>query len=299
MPVLTKRGVKHPDGQRKPSKSQNSEQNSTPFLSPPLLPGFISALSEITDKPSPHATNIQQLAISNVLEHIPACPDAEPEVFASFLKERWKAKAHQVYKQYLLASETGSGKSIAYMLPVLQSVKLDELAGWSPPVPPKAPPLNPRAIILAPTHELSRQLATFAKALLHNVKLRIVCASKANLPTREGPSSSADSFVDRRKSTRAMKNEMDYLMGGNSSRMHIVPDISHEADVVVATPMKALEMIRGRGWERTPSNPLRDGEQRLDPDGAKTVAKPELGCSRIDWVVIDEADVLFGRFLSF
>jgi len=31
---------------------------------------------------------------------------------------------------------------------------------------------------LAPTHELSRQLSSFAKALLHDIELRVPCASK-------------------------------------------------------------------------------------------------------------------------
>lgn len=35
-------------------------------------------------------------------------------------------------------------------------------------------------MVLAPTHELARQLSGFAKALLHDPKLRVLCASRAN-----------------------------------------------------------------------------------------------------------------------
>jgi hypothetical protein len=75
----------------------------------------------------------------------------------------------------MLASETGSGKSIAYLLPLLLDLKLSEHDDHRRRAPPKRA-INPRALILAPTHELSRQLASFAKSLLHVSKLRVLYA---------------------------------------------------------------------------------------------------------------------------
>ncbi|KAH8817848.1 P-loop containing nucleoside triphosphate hydrolase protein [Flagelloscypha sp. PMI_526] len=247
------------------------------FSAPPLLPGFVTTLRQITNVPKPRPTAIQKLSLSNILPPIPFDPASDRDKWSQFLKSRRDAESSlQSYKQYLLGSETGSGKSIAYLLPVLQALKLDELSGSMDVVPEGSPSINPRAIILAPTHELARQLASFAKALLHEVKLRVLCTSRANMPTRVGPRSSEGQPQDG----------WDRYAQGPSS-----PAVQ-EVDIVVSTPMKALEMIRGVGWERSKDNPLRD-PNRPDPVEGKMAAKPQMGCSRVKWVVIDEADVLF------
>ena len=95
----------------------------------------------------------------------------------------WLLNQSPGWNQFLLASETGSGKSIAYLVPLLQNLKQAELDTAAAEVPhvQQTRACNPRALILAPTHELSRQLSGFARSLLHNVKLRVMCASKANV----------------------------------------------------------------------------------------------------------------------
>jgi ATP-dependent RNA helicase MRH4 len=89
------------------------------------------------------------------------------------------------YKEFLLASETGSGKSIAYLLPMLQALKLSEArrlaAGDAEATPASKRGLNPRVLVLAPTHELAGQLTTAAKALLHTVKLRVLWIAVAKM----------------------------------------------------------------------------------------------------------------------
>ncbi|KAF8502666.1 hypothetical protein F5888DRAFT_1904274 [Russula emetica] len=77
------------------------------------------------------------------------------------------------YRRFLLASETDSGKSLAYLLPMLHDLKTAE------PLPPRR--TGPRALVLAPTHELSRQLASFGNALVHHSRLRVQSASRANV----------------------------------------------------------------------------------------------------------------------
>ena len=80
------------------------------------------------------------------------------------------------YHEYLLASETGSGKSLAYLLPMIQDGKQSELNGAQrSSTDPYAQrrSMNTRALVLAPTDELFRQLAGFA----NNVKLRRVGVS--------------------------------------------------------------------------------------------------------------------------
>jgi len=62
---------------------------------------------------------------------------------------------------------TGSGKTLAYLLPLLQSAKSQELFEGRTERRPK----RPRILILAPTRELTNQIASVAKQLCHHIKL--------------------------------------------------------------------------------------------------------------------------------
>ncbi|KAF8997040.1 P-loop containing nucleoside triphosphate hydrolase protein [Hymenopellis radicata] len=212
------------------------------FSSPPLMPGLLSCLKDVLG-PNAKPTPIQALSLQHLL-----------------------SDDDKTYKEYLLASETGSGKSIAYLLPLLQSLKQSELDGSVNRQRTHA--LNPRALILAPTHELARQLATFAKSLIHEIKLRVLCASRANTGHK------VDTFGG---SARQMKGKLEALFGGKE--FDVRAEGRYPVDVLVGTPMKLLEMVKGRGWDR------RVGEEEKP--------EPPLGLINVDWVVIDEADVLF------
>jgi ATP-dependent RNA helicase MRH4 len=62
----------------------------------------------------------------------------------------------------------------------------------------------------------------------------------------------------------------------------------HAVDVLVDTPSKLLEMARGNGWDKE----FGEGEE---PRRRKwVVGQPEVSLSDVEWVVVDEADVLFG-----
>ncbi|KAK7054872.1 RNA helicase [Paramarasmius palmivorus] len=250
------------------------------FSSPPLLPGLRNCLRDMLG-PGANPTRIQALSINHVLPPYPPPKSSSQET--------------QQWREWLLASETGSGKSIAYLLPVLQSLKLSELASSSPP--PQKRAINPRALVLAPTHELSRQLSGFAKGLLHEVKLRVLCASRAN-------NSSDRESVPSRSSMRA--SEMATMSLDNSGDLQPRKG-GHPVDVVIGTPMKLLEMVRGRGWDRAEDGPgitspeddekkrLRRGRDKLPPGPGqgRWRAEGEMGLENVEWVVVDEADVLF------
>ncbi|RXW23556.1 hypothetical protein EST38_g2282 [Candolleomyces aberdarensis] len=236
----------------------------TRFNTPPLLPGFVSALRETLGQ-DVRPTPIQSLSMKWLFDKEPAFE----------------------WNQFLLASETGSGKSIAYLLPVLQHLK--ETEGSKPPPTPSSRPLNPRAIILAPTHELARQLSGFAKSLLHSEKLRVVCASQANTKSQ----------TTRDATASQMAAQFDSLMGGGQGEFAVHKN-AHPVDVLVGTPMKIMEMIRGRGWDRREMTEedatldpktLRRGRDKMVGVG-KWRSKPELGLENVQWVVVDEADVL-------
>ena len=85
---------------------------------------------------------------------------------------------------------------------------------------------------------------------------------------------------------------------------------SRPVDVMVGTPMKLLELERGRGWnweqrarERAllinPDNVLEQNAVRetssIDLGRKFWVDDPEMGLENVEWVVVDEADILFGR----
>ena len=101
------------------------------FTSSPLLPGFLKFLKEVVGN------------------------DARPTPNQS-LSLKWLLKHPGQWRQFLLVSETGSGKSIAYLLPLLQNLKETELMSSSQPFISEKRLYNPRGLILAPTHELTR-----------------------------------------------------------------------------------------------------------------------------------------------
>ncbi|KZT08869.1 P-loop containing nucleoside triphosphate hydrolase protein [Laetiporus sulphureus 93-53] len=255
------------------------------FTAPPLMEGLLTSVTDFLG-PEARPTDIQSLSLKHLFPRpLPGYPSNV---------NAWGAptKNKSEYLQCLLASETGSGKSIAYLLPMLQDLKLTELRTDTPRPQNSGCPLNPRALVLAPTHELSRQLSSFAKALLHHIKLRVLCASKSNTP----------STPSRNVSSAKMAKEMDELIKGSSAgkveEKHAAED--HAVDIVVGTPSKILEMVKGRGWdhqvtlEQEPNVWEGEGKRRLS-----TVGKPEMSLESIEWVVIDEADVLFGQYPDF
>jgi ATP-dependent RNA helicase MRH4 len=202
------------------------------------------------------------------------------------------------WKQFLLASETGTGKSLAYLLPILQKLKLDEQNGlYSPSANTNLKRVNPRAIILAPTHELSRQLSSFAKALGRIVKIRALCPSHPNKP------STTKVHVTAKK----LSEQLDAVVGGAGADEVGELDIEKDTipvDILIGTPMKIMEMIRGRGWDRLQGMlepdeegnfpKLRRGRDKM-PGVGKWQDQQGLGLENVQWVVVDEADVMFGE----
>ena len=252
---------------RSTSKSHSPESLPVSFLSPPLLDGLRDSVHQVLGQ-SASPTPIQALSLKYLFSDTPE------------------------WRQYLLASETGSGKSIAYLLPMLHHLKKSELASEStlstmlsqPSQPQRA--VNPRALVLAPTHELSRQLSSFAKALSHNIKLRVLCTSRANVK-----STSRATFT-------ASKMAAQFADGTNG--MLGIPHLGlfRPIDVLVGTPNKLLEMARGRRWNRVEDETDKQLVAELSGSHNETSSKspePEMGLQNVEWVIVDEADILFGN----
>ncbi|KAF8587502.1 P-loop containing nucleoside triphosphate hydrolase protein [Ramaria rubella] len=251
------------------------------FTSPPLLEGLLQSVHDVLGsdaKPSP----IQSLS----MKHLFAPPAHIVPIEQA--KSSNTPPSAPLWSQYLLASETGSGKSIAYLLPMIQYLKLTENspAPLSPSAPPpsgRSLPLNPRGLILAPTHELSRQLSSFAKSLLHNVRLRVLCGSRAN---------NSSSSRGRNSTASQLKRELDDLDFTDSEN---IVRRSRPVDVLVATPTKILEMTRGWGWNRKGRIEEQWDDARKERARNWVAGPPEAGLACVEWVVVDEADILFDQ----
>lgn len=75
----------------------------------------------------------------------------------------------------ILGAATGSGKTFAYLLPVVQALKNAE-ALRTESDPPLRLRRRPRALVLVPTRELADQVLAVGRALAHSVKFRIASA---------------------------------------------------------------------------------------------------------------------------
>ena len=245
------------------SKSHSSESLPVSFSSPPLLDGLRDSVHQVLGQ-SASPTPIQALSLKHLFSDTPE------------------------WRQYLLASETGSGKSMAYLLPMLHHLKKSEFASESTsstisPQPRRA--VNPRALVLAPTHELSRQLSSFAKALLHNIKLKVLCASRANVKSTPRATFTAS------KMAAQFADDTDGTLG--------VPHlgVSRSVDVLVGTPNKLLEMAKGRRWDHAKGETdkqLAAELSGLHNETSSRSSEPEMGLQNVEWVIVDEADILFG-----
>ncbi|KAL5534904.1 MRH4 [Sanghuangporus sanghuang] len=239
------------------STPMSEEKLPNSFSSPLLLPALTQSMADVLGA-NAAPTPIQGLALKHLM-----------------------SLAHaRSWQEFLLASETGSGKSFAYLLPLIQYLKETEEAAINST---QRLPINPRALVLAPTHELSRQLSVFAKSLIHYAKIRVLCASRANVPTT----------IDRRTVSTSSAREMKHLIDSLESKLFATEgaaqttSTARPVDLLVSTPVKALEMVRGWGWDKVGKEESNWGGKKFRP------GKPEMGLKRIECVVVDEADILF------
>eukprot|EP00966_Prymnesium_polylepis_P213891 4953556-Prymnesium_polylepis.1 len=68
----------------------------------------------------------------------------------------------------VLGAQTGSGKTLTYLMPLMQNLKVDEETRGG-----RGRPRRPRAIVLLPTRELSLQVRDVAKSLSKHLRLSV------------------------------------------------------------------------------------------------------------------------------
>lgn len=108
-------------------------------------------------------------------------------------------------KSCIIADQSGSGKTLAYLLPVIQRIREEELQGLSKPLSQ-----NPRVIILVPTAELASQV-------LSNCRLM----SKFGVPFR---SMVATGGFRQKTQLESLRQELDVLIATPGRFMFLVKE---------------------------------------------------------------------------
>ncbi|KAK6358320.1 RNA helicase [Orbilia blumenaviensis] len=162
-------------------------------------------------------TPVQSLVIPALLDKNPAPPlkplptdptkykkpadPLDPDQF--YRKDTPPSEPTQPFKTYLIAAETGSGKTLSYVLPLMDTLKRRELhqssllaasasthskilsqqGSWmfdipGPPITQDTTVGKPFAVIIVPTSELVFQVGTLLKKLSYTIKLRTEMISK-------------------------------------------------------------------------------------------------------------------------
>lgn len=280
--------------------------------------------------------------------------------------KQWLPRGMLPGSKTLFAAETGSGKTLAYILPVIQGLKQSEevrAASGTQQLPaekktpttvaskgddpaaddadaeadeeaaePSTIRLRPRALILAPTHELARQIAYTFKAVAHHEKLRVACLSSGNASASGNGAYNLPPDCDVLVGTMNRVRDLMGLSVINDSR----PDKAKQR--VEDAALKQLierEEDAARKWKdgpwRGPNSPTADAEdvwmpdkrltwvenlrlrEGLDAEEADGDEKPSwsrglrstgqaterrsrklLSLENVEWLVLDEADVALG-----
>lgn len=98
------------------------------------------------------------------VNNIDSFTDIQAKSLLNTLKSKKLKKNHQ---SVLLASQTGTGKTLAYLLPILNNIKFDEIEDGI-----GIQAYRPRALILVPSKQLASQVCRVAKSISHQAKFR-------------------------------------------------------------------------------------------------------------------------------
>jgi hypothetical protein len=318
----------------------------THFNSPPIRPGLMLALSEYL--PSPNGkqfqpTPVQRLSLGHFFPAPPLDPKTGQPLRMTVVDPSVVPRGMRPGSKTLLAAETGSGKTLAYLLPMCHQLKAaedkrideGEVFDVKAPLPQGTVRLRPRALVLAPTHELARQIAQTMKVMTHHARLRVTCLSAGR---GEDPHC-YDKHTDILVGTVSRVRE---LMGLQGRRDEMIEEKRTKAQE--ASLKKFIEEQKARRTKKREKgedeqidaskrsdeewfpNPMLNWEQNYEEkqefDRAKRVAKrlskglPEeeekpvfkldvpkaadktqhLSLERLEWLIIDEADVVLSKY---
>ncbi|KNA08832.1 hypothetical protein SOVF_159200 [Spinacia oleracea] len=108
-------------------------------------------------------------------------------------------------KSCIIADQSGSGKTLAYLAPVIQRLRQEELGGHS-----KSAPKSPRAVILVPTAELASQVLQNCRSI-----------SKLGVPFR---SMVATGGFRQRTQLQSLEQDLDVLIATPGRFMYLIKE---------------------------------------------------------------------------
>ncbi|KAK0529226.1 RNA helicase [Tilletia horrida] len=296
-----------------------------------LSPGLLDMLhAQLGPKAKP--THVQELCLNHFF------PPQRRSSSRSSKKQSptnalWLKQDAQGPSETLIAAETGSGKTLAYLLPLLNHLKAtdehdtaaaaaDTSLNDEDDDEPMRHLVQPRAIILAPTHELARQLAASAKNMCHIDKLKVLCLSSGG-------------WLDHLRAGVAQLTQQDRLLASLAGGVGVAREDEEEKeeeeeeaaagrmymhpDIIVSTPSRLLstlanarqvnsmiddaaavaELRSNRGVLSPQTRAALREAQRGHAEGKgkgrvreRDDRQPLISLARVRSIVIDEADVL-------
>lgn len=171
-----------------------------------------------------------------------------------------KSAGGHVQRDTLLHAQTGSGKTMCYLLPIIQSLLPLCETSWI-----DRSCLGTLAIILAPTRELAHQIYEVAASLV-NLSL---ASSTAKSNARDDVIAAAKSPNEDDEGTAATVRRTRWivpgLLSGGATKNHEKSRLRKGLPLIVATPGRLLDHLRNTA---------------------------SLDVGRLQWLVLDEADRL-------
>jgi superfamily II DNA/RNA helicase len=117
------------------------------------------------------------LELESVMQAIEELGFSEPTVIQQLVIPELMKRGTQ---NIVFADQTGTGKTLAYLLPLIHALKQDELLNGRNELVGR-----PRAIVIVPNRELAAQVLKIAKKIGHTVKLRAVSLSGGNTVSQQ------------------------------------------------------------------------------------------------------------------
>lgn len=138
-------------------------------------------------------------------------------------------------KDLCVMAPTGSGKTLSYLLPLFDWLKsIEEVEG---PVKDKG---RPRAVVLAPTRELTTQITQVAKELGHHLKLRVrqIEGHKATKSARDSYASPFDILITA--PGRALKDHKQKRLKLDDVRVVVLDEADQMLDTSFVNDLRPL-----------------------------------------------------------
>lgn len=213
-------------------------------------------------------TRIQRVALSGLLDPTPLTahvPAGDFSLTPYFAQDPNKAR------DAFIQSQTGSGKTLSYLLPILQTL-LPLAARRDIGYIDRS--IGTLAIILAPTRELARQIDEVVQRLLNGMNLGMTEAELADI------AAGGDGIVTDDTSTDAPKQVysrflVSAVLTGGATKNHEKNRLRRGCPILVCTPGRLLDHLQNTS---------------------------SFKCDKLMWLVLDEADRLieegFGETLQ-